>query len=241
MIKLSSILFLVEKPEAEPNDIYGRYLFGMDRNDAGEPGIPEEPDTGPEIKLKDKLTAHYGVNDTLSPSTVNQLLKLKQSGKYVKPLKVPDKYQYAYRFLSLPKNELQQIVLGGKEAIKSKDILDTGLKRIPQLNPRSPKELVQSWTVTPDNFFEVSDLALTGPDEYMVLVRALIHKGNNKFLLNPDVFLNLDNITEGTGNEMEVISIGSVGPVDIAWSGPFGFDIAASKLYKKVLKMMSQF
>jgi hypothetical protein len=218
MIKLKKLL--LETPEANPDDIFGEYLFGSKRLD--EPASKEK-DTAKEKKLIDGLFWHFRdkpYNNILALYS-DIILDLIKSGKYLNLLKPDEKNKYAYRLLfdlSIKKaNEILDL------NIKEEDI-EIGMYDYPLVlnkkiiyKPIAHQNKLSSWTIEPKikSFNSVINFKQDLREFYYyhdprvyAIVRSKIK--NNNF------FINFENLLNNTAdiikfkNEKEVISYGDV-------------------------------
>lgn len=199
------------KPEANPEDIFGKYLFAPERAKAGEAlPKPVEKNTKGEEEVKAQLGAHYhGEMDNLNPVVVRKLLELKSRGKYLNVLGVPKKYKHAYRILTFESTNMFEKFIGQREA---------PMHGVATMNLPPYHRFHLSWTVNPSMFLgkdAEDDLALKYRSMYFVLLKAPVD--TNQFLLNPDVLPKLKDIVGDYGYQKEVISVGTVQGIKVAW------------------------
>jgi hypothetical protein len=217
---LSLKKLLLETPEANPDDIFGEYIFGSQRLD--EPAN-EEADTRDEFQFISGLKSHFRslpYNDNVSVF-LDDIFKLIKSGKYTKFLKPDDKHEYAYRLLCFLKieqaNELFDL------NIKIRDI-DNGIFDNPvvlskkmRYTPHSSHNGMASWTVNKDyeSFSTVADWFGQYKNIYEHIEPLIIAVVRSKIKEN-DFFLNFENLVNYTDeiikfkNEKEVVSYGNV-------------------------------
>jgi hypothetical protein len=210
LIKLT--LLLSEAPEASKDEVFGQYLFAPERKDTPK---PKEPNTRKEIDLKNAMNVHYhGSPSALNP-WIKKLDQLKNAGKYEKVLEVPQRYQYAYRFMEVDPKILQQMLGGNKKAIDGQKEKDGKWRSQVGGNFFAGHQSRDhfSWTVNPAIIKKIKEdwgtLLYSKGNKFFVVMRAKIHGGGNDFLLNPDI-LGKSEIADEYGYQKEVISIGDI-------------------------------
>ena len=204
--------------EAGPEDPFGQYLFGSERNKPTE--IEFEPDTEEEQKLQVALGNHYGGATILLNKWIDKLVALERSGKYQEVLSVPDKYPLAWRVMTVSKETLEEILQ--RELTPKEDKI--GRKKDMKVERSGGTFSGQfqgvkhfSWTVDPNSMREIlNDWGSFIRDmnrRFLVVMRAKI--SDNTFLLNPDE-MGQTKIVRGYGYQKEVISVGPV-QCDTVW------------------------
>lgn len=225
MLHLEATAATTEKPEAEETDIFGKYLFAPERWYEGD-DIPSPPEknTKEEDKLKSQLKQHYeGDMEKLTPATINKLVKLKNSGKYLKVLTVPKHYTHAFRTITTDSSTLSSLTGIPEDKLPLEGRI--GGRRISPYDQRKH----YSWTVDPDMFIELQQKFYTlgckmpysrqgnqePPNSFIVFMKAPV-QGNN-FLINPDVVSGLRDIVGHYWYQQETLSIGTVKGVQLFW------------------------
>jgi hypothetical protein len=210
MISLKKLL--LENPEANPDDIFGEYIFGALRID--EPAA-SEINTDEEFEFQKSLKNHY-VGDVYNQRLNNFLptiFELINSGKYLDFLMPDKKYKHAYRLMiSIPIEKAGQLF--GINFLEIKNDKPFGLinKEI-VYEPQIKQNNMSSWTIKlHEHSFEAITLDQKSiKDTSLGQVFVMLHANidDNKFILNPE------KINEKTKNlmpynEWEVLSYGDV-------------------------------
>jgi hypothetical protein len=194
MIKLKKLI--LEKPEANPDDIFGKYLFGSERSD--EPASNED-DTELEEEFWYALDNHFGsyaYNNELQ-KIFPKILKLVHDGKYAKLLKPRNKKCYRLLY-NVPEDKAQKIL--GLTYNQVESIRNTQIKPHVINNSEDYENLegtiLSSWTskLNFKSFESVSESASifrhtnVNSNEYIKSIFIIILEANienNKFLVNP--------------------------------------------------------
>lgn len=199
MKSLRRLLF--ESDSSDEEKPFGDILFGDARN------LPEK-DIQPEKNLSRGLADHY--SGEKSHSAIDTLDKLEKQGLYTDILSVPKEYQYAYRVLTnLSAREVNKFIGGSIE-----DILNVERREVQEISgnftyePQSKNH--SSWTASIDGLRYISTWTNAHMDTYIVILKAPIHSGGNRFIMNPDVTPELEFVSGEYEWEKEVISIGNV-------------------------------
>jgi hypothetical protein len=210
MLTLKKIL--LEKPEANPDDIFGEYIFGSRRLD--EPAS-NEPNTEKEDKFIKGLNNHFqwAPYDKELAVFVPEIFKLIKQGKYLDFLKPGDQHEYAYRLLfDFPIKKAEQI-FGVKfsEIIRDKPYGTVNKNVI--YKPLKKQKGLSSWTVNLsfDTFAEINGGIFNiwpNSPRLPIIFRAKIK--DNNFFLNPDNIIKKTKWIMVATEEEEVISYGDV-------------------------------
>jgi hypothetical protein len=209
---------LLETPEANPDDIFGEYLFGDSRID--EPA-KFELDTKKEFEFKNSLKDHYigNVYNYSLKSFMPTIFELINSGKYLDFL-IPDKkYKHAYRLLlNVPLDNDDEEKLFGIDFLEIKNDKPFGLinKEI-IYKPLSFHDNMSSWTLNLNKkifeglgfSFKKKRIDHYGKNRIFIYILLNAKIKNNKFILNPE---EIDKKTKNVMpvNEWEVLSYGDV-------------------------------
>jgi hypothetical protein len=209
-IKLKKIL--LETPEANPDDIFGEYIFGLRRKDYP---ARNERDTKEEYKLGSALQSHYSgnvYNSNLS-SFIPEIFKLIKKGKYLNFLKPDDKYKTAYRLIAeMNLDEAKKIFnIDFYELLKNKKAYGSIRKKF-VYTPLEKHNGLSSWTVELEEKTFVSVLEninlMFEDDHPNVFLMLCADIKNNNFILNPDQIQEKTDLTKF--DELEILSYGNV-------------------------------
>jgi len=193
------------EPEADAGDVYGSYLFGMDRSDVD----PPEPDTPEEYVLKNKLARWFkGTRDIFTPEIIASLKSLRDSGKYASVLQVPN--GRIYRMLSINYESWRGLTKEQKAQLKKDGTL---IVKGGNLSLQRGK-LVGSWTINKNMFRKalVAFLSLLSKDKNTLIICVADAGANRKeLLLNPD---KTTKIAQGYAWQEEVLQTGKISLIE---------------------------
>jgi hypothetical protein len=193
------------EPEADENDIYGSYLFGMDRPDVD----PPESDTPEEWVLKQKLAKWFkGTRDVFTPEVIASLKSLRDSGKYTSVLQVPD--GRIYRMLSINYESWRGLTKDQKAQLKKEGTL---IVKGGNLSLQRGK-LVGSWTINKNMFRDalMAFMSLLSRDKNTLIVCVADAGANRKeLLLNPE---KTTKIAKGYAWQEEVLQTGKISLIE---------------------------
>jgi hypothetical protein len=216
MIKLKKLL--LETPEANPDDIFGEYIFGKDRKD-----VPAklEKNTDDENFFTDSLKKHYAgsiYNSSLS-FYMPTLIELIKSGKYLNFLNPDDKFEYAYRLmfgLSIHRaSEICNVDFASLlENSTTFGVIDKSFTYTPKISQMD----MSSWTVSKNReiFKHIINQktflkklpGTTNVNNSLVTIFMKAKIKDNIFVLNPEEISNKTNLEEF--KELETLSFGDV-------------------------------
>lgn len=205
-----SVKRYLAKPDANPDDIFGAYLFADHREDA-----PPEPDNSKEQNLWSNLQSHYmGSQGVLEPwqEIFQDLIK---QGKYRKFL-APPKVRYLYRMMWVPTHQLEDVF-----GLSQQDI-DT-LERIGKLEihggvypgRKYGRVTTSSWTTDPQVLFKIARHwgEYRPQQDVLVILVADLQKTPENFYIQPQGMAALG-VPEKYDYQQEVVGFGSGFPLE---------------------------
>jgi hypothetical protein len=214
------IYLLKEKPEAQPDDIFGQYLFAPSRNDIPDEASHEQ-NTPPEVQVRKALQNHIGGNDTSQIGKwFNTLYDLVQQGKYTKLLKVPSSFKYAYRLITVDDTTLMSMLPRIKDISQlhniEKDKVHVQVGGIYNHKSETSNSPVSSWTVEHNAIADMIDgefsfgMKQMNKSKYNYTVLFVAPVQGNKFLINPspEYYAAID--TMWFADEQEILGYGPI-------------------------------
>jgi hypothetical protein len=239
MLSIKKLIF--EAPEANPDDIFGEYIFGGSRRD--EPAKNEE-NTQKENEFSIGLFMHYDrtpYNDMVSKH-VPDVLNLIKQGKYLDFLKPDDKHKYAYRLIKDIGEKKAEQMFG----IDFKDLLENKkthglIKKNFLYHPKENQNKLSSWTVNLDKKIFKNILRFNNryhkTHNFSITVLLQTKIENNNFFLNPEQIQNKTALEHL--KEWEVLSYGDVTVdkfsyfiTDYENTSGFGIEVGEFTIYK---------
>lgn len=170
-------LFLLHEREMPPKEAdddapFGNYLFGTLRSDVEEENTEEEDD------FVDALNNHMLQNDPGDLASMSdELVALKDQGKYGKYLEPPSKP--VYRGIVV-RPEIAEMLLGVDEVELS---MNPGVAKV-ATDVSDYQSEISSWTINPTTTIEFIDRIMDFDECVAIIFQA--DPGNGDFLLNPE-------------------------------------------------------
>lgn len=172
--QLRHVIRQVLKEEATANDIYGKVMFGKERG-LGEPNTSQEDAMADAFK-----DTFFSDMRSLRPIDIQNLVKLRDEGKYTDILQVPAYVKRAWRVIEInPSNEK---FFAGLDPYKD----DFSKPRLFEQNLSMPlfKYAVNSWTISPQSLRELSK-EVVGSGQFQVILSVDLSSQRDAFILNP--------------------------------------------------------
>lgn len=187
------------KKEAEPNDIFGAYLFADQRK--GMKGL--EPNNYKEDVFLDDLKKHYNNVGYLN-QWIPKMRELKNQKKY-KDILTPPKGKVWRLLTGVNDTTIQKMLSMRKQELRNHE---NDFYKISNMIIKPKSDKIQSWTYSLQ-YKTFENLFIENTDN-IVILEAYTQNKNNDFFLNHENIRKIDDMPEYVKKEYETISYGDV-------------------------------